>query len=171
MHFQYRNPVSSQIWSRHFWSAIFGRTKFGPAYLVGPIFGPTHIWSKTIFGQGHFWSNQIWQVPYLVQPDLVGAIFGPSKILRYLAHTQQGKHRLGQVVRLSEVLLRYLAHTQQGKHRLGQVVRLSEVLLRYLANTQQGKHRLGQVVRLSQVLLRYLAHTQRANIDQVRQLG
>ena len=38
----------------------FGRTKFGPAYLVGPIFGPTHIWSKTIFGQGHFWSNQIW---------------------------------------------------------------------------------------------------------------
>ena len=38
----------------------FGWTKFGPAYLDRPIFGPTHIWSKTIFGQGHFWSNQIW---------------------------------------------------------------------------------------------------------------
>ena len=48
-------------------------------------------------------------------------------LLRYLTHTQQGKHRLGQVVRWSEGLLRYLAHTQQGKYRLGQVVRLSEV--------------------------------------------
>ena len=59
----------------HFWSA-----KFGPAHLVRPIFGPTHIWSGTIFGPSHIWSNQIWSVPYLVQPNLVRAIFGPSKI-------------------------------------------------------------------------------------------
>ena len=34
----------------HFWSD----------QIWSSIFGPTHIWSKTIFGQGHFWSNQIW---------------------------------------------------------------------------------------------------------------
>ena len=71
--------VSSQIWSRHFWLAIFGRAHiWSNPYLV-----QTHIWSKPIFGRGHIWSNKIWSVPYLVQPDLVSAILGPSKFGLY----------------------------------------------------------------------------------------
>ena len=64
--------VSSQIWSRHFWLAIFGRAHiWSNPYLV-----LTHIWSKPIFGRGHIWTNQIWSVPYLVHPNLVCAEFG-----------------------------------------------------------------------------------------------
>ena len=64
--------VSSQIWSRHFWLAIFGRAHiWSNPYLV-----LTHIWSKLIFGRGHIWTNQIWSVPYLVHPNLVCAEFG-----------------------------------------------------------------------------------------------
>ena len=69
--------VSSQIWSRHFWLAIFGRTKFGRAHIwSNPYLVLTHIWSKPIFGRGHIWTNQIWSVPYLVHPNLVCAEFG-----------------------------------------------------------------------------------------------
>ena len=103
--------VSSQIWSRHFWSAIFGQTKFGPAYLVGPIFGPTHIWFKPILGRGHIWSNQIWSVPYLVKPDLVCAEFGAG-VRQPLARGPYHKEAL-----FTKILSTYLA--EQTSIRLG----------------------------------------------------
>ena len=135
--------VSSQIWSRHFWLAIFGRAHiWSNPYLV-----LTHIWSKPIFGRGHIWTNQIWSVPYLVHPNLVCAEFGASWdkgtfSKRILSQRTFSKDPLAKGPPKSKNLwlLRYLAHTQQDKHRLGQVVRFSEVLLRYLAHTQQDKH-------------------------------
>ena len=71
--------------------------------MVGPIFGPTHIWFKPILGRGHIWSNQIWSVPYLVQPDLVCAEFGAG-VRQPLARGPYHKEAL-----FTKILSTYLA--------------------------------------------------------------